>query len=315
MLRSLAALLVPVSLAAFSAIAHADTQYFHKTLEGRIGGRYAFTMDLKNVDGTLSGDYHYAGRKDTLYLSGRIDAAGNVTLDETPSSGKRTGTFTGKLNGGTFDGTWASADGARQLPVDARQTAEIVIGSKRELLTQAVGTYPLDTVSGSGGANSMWDTWRVKGRWTSNVSGIENARRAFSTVKLTGADRRRLDSMTITVDAALTTRLNVDGKTVLSIPYRDAGMQYEIGKPHDGTAADDLKNLSPTTTVHDEHLYLLASDRPDWLSALSGSFNAYDDDVALATVNYDVIRKTFQVFLRDNLCCGGTAFTFARAPR
>ncbi|WP_414444498.1 hypothetical protein [Burkholderia sp. 22PA0106] len=314
MLRPIPSLAALLASATFSVMAHADTQYFHKTLAGHIGGRYAFTMDLKNVDGTLTGNYHYAGKQNKLYLNGKIDAAGNLTLDETPSSGKRSGTFTGKLNGGTFDGTWTSADGARRLPVNAHQTAETVIGSKRELLTQAVGTYALDTVSGSGGANSMWDTWRVKGGWTSNVSGIENARREFSTVKLTAADRKRLDSMTITVDAALTTRLNVDGKTVLTIPYRDAGMQYDIGKPHGGTAADDLKGLSPTATVHDEHLYLLASDRPDWLPALSGSFNAYGDDVALATVNYDVIGKTFQVFLRDSLCCGGTGFTFARKP-
>ncbi|MBN3726584.1 hypothetical protein [Burkholderia sp. Ac-20379] len=314
MLRPLSSLAALLAFSALSTGVHADTSYFHKTLEGHIGGRYAFTMDLKNLDGTLSGNYHYAGKQNNLYLNGKIDAAGKLTLDETPSSGKRSGTFTGTLTGGTFDGTWTSADGAHRLPVDAHQTAEVVIGSKRELLTQAVGAYPLDTVSGSGGANSMWDTWRTKGGWTSNVSGIENAQRAFSTIKLTPAERRRLDSMTITVDAALTTRLNVDGKTVLSIPYRDAGMQYEIGKPHDGTAADDLKGLSPATTVRDEHLYLLASDHPGWLPALSGSFNAYTDDVALATVNYDVVGKTFQVFLRDSLCCGGTAFTFARQP-
>ncbi|MEK6347671.1 MAG: hypothetical protein V4764_09345 [Burkholderia sp.] len=314
MLRSPPTLAALLASAALSTAAHADTQYFHKTLAGQIGGRYAFTMDLKNVDGTLSGNYHYAGKQNNLYLSGKIDTAGNLTLDETPASGKRSGTFTGKLSGGTFDGSWTSADGKRQLPVNAHQTAETVIGSKRELLTQAIGTWRLDTVSGSGGANSMWDTWRAKGQWTSNASGIENAQRAFTTIKLTPADRRRLDSMTITVDAALATHLNVDGKTVLSIPYRDAGMQYEIAKPHDGTAADDLKALSPTTIVHDEHLYLLATDHPAWLPALAGSFNAYTDDVALATVDYDVVGKTFQVFLRDNLCCGGTGFTFARQP-
>ncbi|WP_244099915.1 hypothetical protein [Burkholderia anthina] len=197
---------------------------------------------------------------------------------------------------------------------DAQQTSEVVIGSKREILTQAIGTYVLDSISGSGGANGMWDSWREKGRWKSNISSIAMARREFSDVSLTHEDLRRLDSMTITVDPALATRLSVNGKVLLSIPYRDAGMQYEIGQPHDRVVEDELKTLSPATTVHDEHLYLLARDTIDFVPAMSGNFLP-NDNLDIATVSYAVVDKTFDVYLQDGNCCGGTVFTFRRKDR
>lgn len=292
----------------------ADTQYFHKTFAGRIDGRYAFTMDLKNVDGMLTGSYRYAGKRNDIYLSGKIDSSGSFTMDENGSSGQRTGTFTGKVASGTLDGSWTPARGDRHLPVDAHQTSEIIIGSKREILTQAIGTYALDGVSGSGGANGMWDSWRNKGQWESNVSSIEMARREFSDVSLTREDLRRLNSMTVTVDTSLATRLSVDGKVLLSIPYRDTGMQYEISQSHDSVVEDDLKTLSPATTVHDEHLYLLVRDAIDFVPAMSGNYLP-NDDVNIVTVSYAVVGKTFDVYLRDGNCCGGTMFTFRRKGR
>ncbi|MEQ5840105.1 hypothetical protein N0A02_11785 [Paraburkholderia acidicola] len=307
----LAALLLFCMIA---AAALADTQYFHKTFAGRIDGRYAFTMDLKDVDGTLTGSYRYASKHNDISLSGKIDPSGSFTMDEIGSAGQRTGTFTGKVTSGTLDGNWTSARGDRHLPVEAHQTSEIVIGSKREILTQAIGTYALDSVSGSGGANGMWDSWRNKGQWESNVSSIEMARREFSDVSLTHEDLHRLNSMMVTVDASLATRLSIDGKVLLSIPYRDTGMQYEISQSHDSVVEDDLKTLSPATTVHDEHLYLLASDAIDFVPAMSGSYLP-NDDVDIATVNYAVVDKTFQIYLQNGNCCGGTMFTFRRKGR
>ncbi|VWD04073.1 hypothetical protein [Burkholderia contaminans] len=292
----------------------ADAQYFHKYFAGRIGDRYAFTMDLKNVDGRLTGSYRYVGKRSDLSLSGNIDATGAFAMDEIGSAGQRTGTFTGKVTGHTLDGTWTSARGDRHLPVDAHQTSEIVIGSKREILTRAIGTYVLDSISGSGGANGMWDSWREKGRWKSNISAIAMARREFSDVSLTREDLRRLDSMTITVDPALAIRLSVEGHVLLSIPYRDAGMQYEIGHSGDSTVENELKTLSPATTVHDEPLYLLARDAIDFVPAMSGSFLP-NDHLDIATVSYAVVDKTFDVYLQQGNCCGGTVFTFRRKDR
>ncbi|WP_249744949.1 hypothetical protein [Burkholderia pyrrocinia] len=297
-----------------AATALADPQYFHKTFAGRIGSRYAFTMDIKNVDGRLTGSYRYAGKRNDIYLGGKIDPSGTFTMDEIEGTGKHTGTFIGKVAGNTLDGTWVSAFGDQRLPVDAHQTSEIIIGSKRTILTQAIGTYALDSISGTGGANGMWESWREKGRWKSNVSSIEMGHREFSDVSLTREDRHRLDSMTVTVDPSLTTRLGVDGKVLLSIPYRDAGMQYEIRQSHDSVVEDDLKTLSPATTVRDEHLYLLARDAIDFVPEMSGNYLP-NDGVDIVTVTYAVVDKTFEVYLRDGNCCGGTVFSFRRKTR
>jgi hypothetical protein len=189
-----------------------------------------------------------------------------------------------------------------------------MIGSKREILTRAIGTYALDRVSGSGGANAMWDTWRDRGRWQSNVSSLEQARREASDVTLTREDLRRLNSMTVSVDNSLTTRLSVDGKVLLSIPLLEAGMQYEISLSHDSVVEDDLKTLSPATIVQDEYLYLLARDAIDFVPALSGNYLP-DDVMDVVTVRYSVVGKTFEVYVRDGNCCGGTVFTFRRRNR
>jgi len=61
-------------------------------------------------------------------------------MDETGTAGQRTGTFTGKVAGDALVGTWTSTKGDRRLPITAHQTSEIMIGSKREILTQAIGT-------------------------------------------------------------------------------------------------------------------------------------------------------------------------------
>lgn len=291
----------------------ADAQYFHKTFAGQIGGHYAFTMHLKDIDGTLTGNYRYTGKRDDIYLSGKIDPSGNFTMEETGLGGKHTGTFTGKVSHDTLDGIWASTGGARRLPVAAHQTSEIIIGSKRAILTQAMGAYVLDNVAGSGGANGMWDTSRDKGRWVSSESAISMARRESSEVDLSHEDVRRLDSMAITVDKSLAVHLSVNGRMLLSIPYRDAGMQYEIGHPHDSVVEDDLKMLSSATTVHDERLYLLARDAIDFLPAISGAYLPADD-LDIVTVSYDVIGKTFEVSFREGNCCDETDLTFRRQP-
>lgn len=303
----------------------ADPQYFHKTLAGRIGDRYAFTMNLKNVDGRLTGRYRHAGQRNDIYLSGEIARSGIFTMNEFGSAGQRTGTFTGKVASDALDGNWASARGDRRLPVHAHQTSEIIIGSKREVLTQAIGSYALDSVSGVGCPSGVWASWRDKGRWKSNFSVVVDGHREVSDVNLTRVDLHRLNSMTVTLDTSLVTRLSVDGKVLLSIPYRDAGMQYEISQPLNvgieyeisqplnSVMEDHLKTLSPTTSVYNEHLYLLARDAIDFAPAMSGNY--LSNDVGIVTVSYAVVGKTFDVYLRDDNGCSGTLFSFRRKGR
>ena len=296
-----------------ATMAAADPVYFHKYFAGKIGNQYAFTMDLKNVDGTLSGKYRYTGRRADVYLSGKIDPSGAFKMDEVLPDGKRTGIFTGTLVGKAIDGNWQSADGTKHFPFDARQTSEILIGSKRDLLTQAIGRYTLDYIEGSGGANGMWNTSKDKGKWASYESGIVNMQREVTSIALKPSDIRPLDSISITVDPALATRFSVGDKILLTMPYRDNGMQYDIRQEHKSTVQDQLKSLSPGTTVHDEQLYLLARDGVDYSATLSGNFRAIVGDIVI--VRYSVIEKTFTVSFQDGRCCDSTDFTFRRTQR
>lgn len=292
----------------------ADASYFHKIFAGQIGGRYAFTMSLKNVDGQLTGSYRYTGKREDIPVRGKINPAGAFTMDESDGAGKITGTFAGTVVGGTFEGTWTPPGGKRSLTVEAHQTSEIIIGSKREILTKAIGTYVLDSISGSGGANTMWESWRKNGTWTSNVSSIEQARREFSDVDLSHDDLRVLNGMMISVDASLATHLAVGNKVLLTIPYRDAGMQYEINQPHDSTVEEDLAKMSPSTTVLDERLYLLARDATDLAQSMSGNFLPLEH-ADIAILDYSVTAKAFEVYLRDGNCCDGAVFRFVRQRR
>jgi hypothetical protein len=284
--------------------------YFHKFYAGKIADKYAFTMDLKNLNGKLSGTYRYVGRQSDVYLTGKVDPSGSFTMNEQDGSGKRTGTFTGQIHGKQIDGAWQSANGAREFHFDANQTSEIVIGSKKEIMTRAIGDYPLDSISGSGGANGMWDTWKTKGKWQSNESSIVAARREASMIALTPADTRLLDSLAITVDPNLTTRFIVKGKTLLTIPYQDSGMQFSLEQEHNSVVEDELKPFSPKTTVEDEQLYLLVKDGVDYSKEISGNFDAAVSDII--TVSYSVVSGTFDVTFTEGQCCGVTIFTFSR---
>lgn len=310
----LLSLVLPMTVAAaqpmmVSAIAPGSPVYFHKFYAGKIADKHAFTMDLKNLNGVLTGTYRYAGKSVDIYLHGKIDPSGSFTMDELYAF-KNTGVFKGVATEKEISGVWQSADGSKKWPFVADQTSEIKIGSKKEMLTKAIGDYSLESISGSGGANGMWDTWKAKGKWRSNVSGISNGMRRGNMIKLTLADIHLLDTMTIKVDADLTTRFLAGGKTILTIPYRDAGMQFEIKNAHNGVIEDDLKKLSSSTTVWDEQLYLLARDDIDYSDVISGNFEATVSDIVI--VNYSVVKGTFDVSFVVGQCCGGSTFTFTR---
>lgn len=299
-------------LYAMLASATAGTQvYFHKFYSGKIAGKYAFTMDLKNIDGKLSGLYRYAGKTDQLYLNGSVDAAGAVKMDELSSS-KISGHFAGTMAGTGLSGTWTSADGGKTLPFAASQTSEVLIGSKKEILAKTIGDYMLTNIEGSGGANGMWETWKQKGKWGANISGISGGMRTATAVALNRNDIRLLDSMTIRVDPEFGVRLLASGKTVMAIPYREQGMQIELSHAA-SRDIDQLQQLKPDTTVLDEHLYLLAKSGVDYSSAIHGNFEGAVGGVVI--VSYAITDDTFGVTFYPDECCGESSFTFARRPK
>ena len=287
--------------------------YFHKYLSGVVGDKLRVTMDLKNLDGLLTGSYSYGSHPLGLDLRGRIDASGSFAMDESIDRVKKTGSFKGSLSGGHIVGTWQSADGLQTLPFFADQTSEIRIGTKREMLGAAVGKYPLSSIASFAGANSLGDTLKKNGRWTSFESSISGGRREGQEIPLAASDVALLNNLGIVVEPDLSVRLVARGKTVLQIAFRPDGMDYRLDGRHSEVIADKFKPMSTATIVLDERLYLLVRDGVDYTAPLSGSFMSSASDIIV--VSYSLVDKTISMQFKDGQCCGGTTWTFGPRKR
>ncbi len=84
---------------------------------GLLDGKLMITVELSKYSEDMNGSYYYSHVGTPLYLSGKTDALGTFTLDETDAEGTRTGTFSGKLveGGAKAEGSWLSGDGAKKL--------------------------------------------------------------------------------------------------------------------------------------------------------------------------------------------------------
>jgi hypothetical protein len=305
--RALAAVLSALLLAA-PALAQQGA-YFHKKFDGAIGDKLKFSMDLKNVDGVISGTYRYAGKKSELYLKGKAAPDGTLVMDEQIAFNPTvTGRLRAVLRDGSLQGNWQSPDGAKTLPLVAHQTSEIIIPPKKALLAGAVGKYRLSSIEGFGGANTMWDLSRdSKGRWSGNQSSISSGTRQGGDLGLSRSDEKLLASTLVEVLPDLSVRLAAGGKVLLTVPFREDGMEYGLTEAFD----DSLKALSPKTTVWNEQLYLLAQENTTFYRSLYTAL--LDDQTARVLLRYSVVNASFELTIKPGSCCDNAVLTFARS--
>ncbi len=306
--RALGAMLVAL-LTAAPALAQQGA-YFHKKFEGTIGDKLKFSMDLKNVDGVITGSYRYAGKRSDLYLKGKAAPDGSLTMDEQVAfDPKVTGRLHAVLHDGRLQGSWQSPDGRKSLPLVAHQVSEVTIPSKKALLSSAVGKYQLSTVEGFGGTNTMWEMNRdAKGRWSGNGSSISGGTREGYSPNLSKHDENILASSVIEVLPDLSVRLSVGSKTLLTVPFRENGMEYGLKAPFD----DQLKVLSSKTTVWDEQLYLLAQENTTFYRSLHTELN--DTYPARVLLRFSVSSASFELTIKPGDCCDNATLTFVRVP-
>jgi len=108
-----------------------------RVYRGNIGG-HNIEMKLCREGGNLSGSYFYDGIGKDLTLRGRIDAQGQLALQEFDDSGKQTGKFVCQLRfdsdsdpAATIDGKWSRADGSRETFVSLTEQNIGFTGSLR----------------------------------------------------------------------------------------------------------------------------------------------------------------------------------------
>lgn len=285
--------------------------YFHKYLSGKIDGKYAFTMELICREGALRGTYRYASRTMPIYLIGNVGPGATVALEEMAKDNLPiTGSFTGTLRGNHVDGVWVAPDGKKRLPFTAEQTSEIHLGTRREIVSGTVGDYALVSITGHGGANAMWETWKTKKGWDSNVSSISRAVRESSDIELTPADERLLDSLTIRIRPDLTTELLALGSVILAIPYSDRGARFNVTSDANADVRRSLEKPWTEARLEDETVYLLGQDGVDFSRHIAGNFQGVVGDVLL--VRYAIPNDSFTVEFMDGECCNSSTFTFRR---
>lgn len=288
--------------------------YFHKYWSGKIDGKYAFKMELTCRDGDLHGRYLYVSKGVPINLKGRVGPAATIALEEHAwGNMPSTGSFAGTLGANQVDGTWTSADGKKSLPFAAVQTAEIHLGSRREIVSASVGDYALASIAGNGGANAMWDTGKTRKGWESSVSSNSGGMRHASQRKLTRADQRLLDSLTIRVRPDLSTALFASGRVILTIPYSDRGAQFNISSPENASVRQTLEKPWTQARLEDETVYLLAQDGVDFGRHISGNFEGVVGDIVLVT--YAIVENSFAVKFMAGQCCNDSVFTFKRQQR
>lgn len=109
---------------ALHPILHAQTNLdFSRTLDGSVG-QYKISMRLRRTGNDLSGTYEYVTARprqiNFLDLQGKVDRAGNFTLQEMDPNGKATGTFKGRLPADLaklrLEGTWTKTGSQQTLP-------------------------------------------------------------------------------------------------------------------------------------------------------------------------------------------------------
>lgn len=94
---------------------NAPTQVYRGTI-----GQQAVVVKLQRDGDKLTGSYVYERVGQAIKLTGRVDAAGGVTLQEFDAAGRQTGKFTGKFGSGesaddfALSGTWTRPDGSRE---------------------------------------------------------------------------------------------------------------------------------------------------------------------------------------------------------
>lgn len=261
-----------------------------KVYTGKIAGKYEFSMDLSRNAKQLTGNYKYAGRNKSLILKGSVDSLGVFTMNEFDENGRITGIFSGTIAGENIIGEWRTPNGAKKMRFEAREFAASNAMTKRQVLQDAIGTHVLVGITGVAGANGMFDIDKTTDTWACSFSGISNGMRELQQIALSSREINLLNSIYIDIDSALTVRFYANGKPLLEVPFKEAGMQYSnsMGQHYTSGLDSTIRNYSASTTFIDKTLYLAAIDGVDYSSTITfDSVNIASDGTVVLSYSPD----------------------------
>lgn len=108
---------------------------------GSIDNHYGISVSYTRQGANVAGNYSYTSVGKPLKLSGTIDDAGKIHLDETDAAGHKTGALDGTLiNDERLTGTWSDTAKKKHLPFLACVNKSGVLGDGKDgvMITQSV---------------------------------------------------------------------------------------------------------------------------------------------------------------------------------
>ncbi len=192
--------------------------------------------------------------------------------------------------------------------VEVKKVEAEPISKKKEVLTNLIGEYKLNSISGSMGMNGMFDFFQENGKWTASGSANSGGMREGYDIEIAKEDLQKLKSMKIIVDKDLKVSFSCNGKMYFVSPFKEDGMNYLLkGSPKDYSSSLSEK-LKAESTFLDDYLYLYAKDK---IAETDLEFVQFVGIIADAVVlKYNVKTKEFELILFYGACCDNAIFVF-----
>lgn len=283
---------------------------FTKSYSGTLNNKYKIEMTLNKTGNSISGNYKYSRKENSLKISGTIDNVGNFTINEFNDNGSMTGIFKGQLTDNKAFGQWSIPDGSKTMPFSIYETNTNSNKGKKEIIEKTRGVYNLNSISGLSGANTLFDTQKEKGKWSSSSSvNIGGTREEYKN-NLSKLDILLLNSMRIEIDENLTIRLFSGENQLLESAFNENGMDYRIKEKSKEKMNEKLAILSSSTIFQKKNLIILADDQIDFSNTLEGNFDITTSDNLI--LSYSVEDNSFLLDIFIGGCCDNSTLTFTK---
>lgn len=181
------------------------------------------------------------------------------------------------------------------------------ISEKAIYLKTLIGKYPLKTISGFMGANTMTDHYKdEKGNWTAGGSSNVGGMREGYDMEITPEDLSKLKTMLIEVKEDLTVVLSCENKVIYEIPFNEK-IRYDLS---DKEYISKPEEVSPEVNMSNNWFFLLATDKLKKENYQAIDVLQIEADVLILKVSSTQAEFDMQLFYGD--CCDNSTYTFAK---
>ncbi len=283
---------------------------FVANYKGTIDNQYPISMEFIKFTNSVGGSYQYDGKTASLRLKGSMEDTGEIRMSELNSEGEETGFFEGKMVGEQITGTWYNRKRTKSMPFSLQRTGIASLQTHADILSDAMGQFQLDYITGNAGANTMFDTYKEKGKWKSSSSGIVSAMREAVENELSQADIDLLNNLHIEVDEKLNVHVYAGLIELVNCPFKAGEMAYRVKETDKEKMNLKIAGIVPNNLINQNHLDLVADDQIDFSSTLKGNFDIIASNNMI--LSYYPAERRFELDLFYGVCCDGNVLSFKR---